>query len=112
MMRRAEESARAQRQQAAVAARDSTAPNAGGTVEQRLADCVETVRRATKRHTTYKTEAARALALCQRYGVDWKPWRQQLIDAYVGTLSPTEIAQRQSTSINGVIAWLEARASS
>ncbi len=93
----------------AVATGPLTQPN--GHLEERLAACVAAVAGATKRHTTYKHEAARARALCDRYGVDWEPWKARLIEAYESTLTPAEIAQRKASSTHGIMEWLDQKAS-
>ena len=82
-----------------------------GDVEARLANCLEAIRSASARHPTYKAEAARAYALCERYGVDWAPIRQRLIDVYESTLSASERRQRRKSSTLGVVEWLEQRRS-
>lgn len=79
--------------------------------ERRIDDCLQAVRSATEgqRHPTYKSQAARAKALCDRYGIRWEPVRASLIAAYESTLSATELRQRKKSSTQGVVSWLEAR---
>ncbi len=73
--------------------------------------CVATVRAAGNgpKHTTYKAEAARAKAFCDKYSIEWQPWCQRLIDAYVSILDPAEALRRRKSSTLGVMAWVEAR---
>lgn len=82
-------------------------------VQRRIDDCLAAIRSATEgaRHPTYLAEAARARALCDRYGVEWGPIRSALINAYESTLSVIEVRQRKKSSTEGVISWLEARSS-
>ena len=79
--------------------------------ERRIADCIEAVRSAPDgtKHPTYCTEAARAKALCDRFGVDWRPVRRELRDTYEATLPPREAARRRQSSTDGVLRWLEGR---
>jgi hypothetical protein len=77
---------------------------------QRIDDCLAAIRSSAARHTTYRAEAARALAICERYGLDWAPIRRDLITAYESTLTAAEARERRSFSIEGVLKWLEARA--
>ena len=50
--------------------------------KQRIADCLTEIRGAGARHTTYVPAAARAKAICDRFGLEWKPVRRQLIEVY------------------------------
>jgi len=86
---------------------------AGGDVERRINECVTAVRRARSgsRHPTFKSELARARALCDRHGLDWRPVLNQLRDAYEATLTESEIRKRQKGSINGLPDWIDRRAS-
>jgi hypothetical protein len=79
---------------------------------QRIEDCLAAIRASASgaRHPTYTTEAARARAICERYGLDWSPVRRALAAAYESVLSPTEAAARRSASIEGVLSWIERRA--
>jgi hypothetical protein len=77
--------------------------------QQRIDECLAAIRSATARHTTYKEQAARALAICERYGLDWAPIRGDLIAAYESALTPAEARERRSFSTEGVLKWLEAR---
>jgi hypothetical protein len=77
--------------------------------DRRIADCIATIKAATYRHTTYMSEAARAKAICDRYGIDWAPVSRDLIAAYQSTLNDAEAAKRERTSTRGVVAWLEGR---
>ena len=81
-----------------------------GYPRQRIGECLAAIRTATARHTTYRSEAARALAICQRYGIDWAPVRAALIRAYEATLTPAEANTRREFSTEGVLRWLEERA--
>jgi hypothetical protein len=88
-------------------------PGAGGDVERRINECVTAVRRARSgsRHPTFKSELARARALCDRHGLDWRPVLSQLRNAYEATLTDSEIRQREKGSINGLPDWIDRRAS-
>ena len=77
---------------------------------RRIDGCLEAIRRALARHTTYKAEAARAFALCERYGLEWRPVRAALKAAYLSTLTPAEARERARYSVEGVLRWLERRA--
>jgi hypothetical protein len=80
--------------------------------EHRIEDCLAAIRASGSgvRHPTYKTEVARARAICDRAGLDWPPIRQALVAAYETVLSPAEAAARRSASIEGVLSWIERRA--
>jgi hypothetical protein len=78
--------------------------------QDRIDQCTDAVCRAGARHPTYKTEAARAKAICDRHGLDWAPVRQALIDAYESTLTGAEVRARRKFSTEGVMSWLEGRA--
>ena len=82
---------------------------ANADAQARIDACLAAIRAAAARHTTYKAEAARAKALCDKYGLDWPPIRRDLIAAYESRLTPTEATQRRSFSTEGVMDWLEAR---
>jgi hypothetical protein len=77
--------------------------------QQRIDECLATIRAATTRHTTYTREAARARAICERYGLEWEPVKNDLIEAYESTLSAAEARERRSFSTEGVLTWLEGR---
>jgi hypothetical protein len=77
--------------------------------QQRIDECLAAIRSASARHTTYKEQAARARAICERYGLDWAPIRRDLIAAYESALTPAEARERRSFSTEGVLKWLEAR---
>jgi hypothetical protein len=79
---------------------------------QRIEDCLAAIRSSVSgaRHPTYTVEAARARAICERYGLDWPPVRRALAAAYESVLSPAEAATRRSASIEGVLTWIERRA--
>jgi hypothetical protein len=81
--------------------------------KRRIDRCVATVRRARSgtRHPTFKSELARARALCDRHGIDWGPVLDRLRRAYETTLSTAEIRQREKGSINGLPDWIDRRAS-
>ena len=87
--------------------------SAGSDVDRRLDECVAAVRRARSgsRHPTFKSELARARALCDRHGIDWGPVLNQLRRAYEATLTEAEIRQREKGSINGLPDWIGRRAS-
>jgi hypothetical protein len=82
-------------------------------VDRRIDECVAAVRRARSgsRHPTFKSELARARALCDRHGIDWEPVLNQLRRAYAATLSEEEIRKREKGSINGLPDWIDRRAS-
>ena len=82
-------------------------------VERRIHECVVAVRRARSgsRHPTFKSELARARALCDRHGLDWQPVLNQLRGAYEATLTESEIRKREKGSINGLPDWIDRRAS-
>jgi hypothetical protein len=82
-------------------------------VDRRIRECVAAVRRARSgsRHPTFKSELARARALCDRHGIDWQPVLNQLRRAYEATLTESEIRQREKGSINGLPDWIDRRAS-
>jgi hypothetical protein len=86
---------------------------AGSDVERRINECVTAVRRARSgsRHPTFKSELARARALCDRHGLDWRPVLNQLRDAYEATLTESEIRKREKGSIKGLPDWIDRRAS-
>lgn len=79
--------------------------------QQRIDDCLAAIRASASgaRHPTYKEQAARARAICDRYGLDWPPIRRDLIAAYESTLSVDEAAERRSFSTEGVLSWIERR---
>jgi hypothetical protein len=54
-------------------------------------------------------EAARARAICDRYGVPWAPVANDLMRAYEGTLSVGELRSRRHSSTTGIVRWLDAR---
>jgi hypothetical protein len=87
----------------------SNYPNAQSYAQSRIDECLAAIRSASARHTTYKAEAARAKAICDRHGLDWQPIRRDLIAAYESALTPTEARERRSFSTEGVLDWLEAR---
>jgi hypothetical protein len=82
-------------------------------VDRRIDECVAAIRRARSgsRHPTFKSELARARALCDRHGIDWEPVLDQLQKAYAATLSNDEIRKREKGSINGLPNWIDRRAS-
>jgi hypothetical protein len=84
MRKRQEEAAQAERPPSICNATPSTSCYA----EQRIDECVVAVRLATARHPTYLQEAARAKAICDRHGLDWKVVKARLIQAYESTLAP------------------------
>jgi hypothetical protein len=77
--------------------------------QARVDECLEAIRSASARHTTYKIEAARAKAICEKYGLDWAEIKQALIAAYESNLTPAEARVRRSFSTEGVLRWLDAR---
>jgi hypothetical protein len=82
-------------------------------VERRIDECVATVRRSKSgsRHPTFKSELARARALCDRYGIDWGPALHRIRRAYEATLTEAEARKREKGSIKGLPAWIDRRAS-
>ena len=80
--------------------------------EGRIEECLAAIRNSSSgaRHPTYKTEAARAKALCDKHGLEWEPVRKDLIAAYESTLDARERRQRGKSSTEGMLAWLERRA--
>lgn len=104
IQRRQEERARANRPPAP---KDKNSTEAREYADQRIVACLEAIRTASYRHTTYKSEAARAKSICDRYGVPWEPVKRDLIAAYETTLSASEAASRQRTSTLDVIRWVE-----
>jgi hypothetical protein len=89
--------------------RDPEAANAYA--QQRIDQCLAAIRNSSSgaRHPTYKTEAARARSICERYGFDWAPIRRDLVAAYESALTPDEARERRSFSTEGVLRWIEAR---
>jgi len=79
--------------------------------QARIDECLAKIRSASARHTTYKSEAGRAKAICDKYGLDWQPIRKDLIAAYESALTPAEARERRAFSTEGVLDWLEGRAS-
>jgi hypothetical protein len=82
-------------------------------VDRRLYECVAAVRRARSgsRHPTFKSELARARAICDRHRVEWPPVLNRLRQAYEATLTDDEIRKREKGSINGLPDWIDRRAS-
>jgi hypothetical protein len=80
---------------------------------RRIEQCVTAVHRARSgsRHPTFKSELARARALCHRHGIAWQPVLARLRSAYEATLTDAEVKQREKGSINGLPEWIERRAS-
>jgi hypothetical protein len=79
----------------------------------RIAECAETVRCAPDgtKHPTYVAECARARAIADRYGLDWPPIAAELRRTYEDTLPAREVERRRRGSIEGVLRWIEGRAS-
>jgi hypothetical protein len=111
--------ARDERERADRLAREGPAPDprrnpeaARSYAEQRIAACVAAVRDAPDgtKHPTYMAEAARAKAICDRYGLPWAPVAREIRDTYEAILPLGEAARRRRGSTEGVIRWLEARA--
>jgi hypothetical protein len=77
----------------------------------RIDQCLEAIRNSAfgARHPTYTAEAARAKALCDRYGLAWSDIRRELASAYETTLTPEEARARRSFSTEGVLRWLDGR---
>ena len=67
--------------------------------------------RSGSRHPTFKSELARARALCDRHGINWGPVLDRLRGAYEATLTESEIRTREKGSINGLPDWIDRRAS-
>lgn len=84
-----------------------------GAAEAAIERCVEAIRGAAEksRHPTYLEHSARARAICERAGIAWEPVRTRLEAAYLSTLTPQEAAQRRRGSTEGVMRWLDRRAS-
>jgi hypothetical protein len=82
-------------------------------VDRRIDECVAAIRRARSgsRHPTFKSELARARALCDRHGINWGPVLDRLRGAYEATLTESEIRTRKKGSINGLPDWIDRRAS-
>jgi hypothetical protein len=78
--------------------------------QRRVDECIAAIKSASARHTTYKSEAARAKAICDRHGLDWPAIKRDLIAAYETTLTASEARTRRSFSTEGVLNWLEGRA--
>lgn len=80
--------------------------------EKRLQDCVKAVREAPDgtKHPTYVEEVARAKAICDRFGVEWRPIRQELKETYERSLDPAIANQRRASSTEGVLRWIESKA--
>ncbi len=80
-------------------------------LERWLWSCVDLVRNAREghRHPTYKFEACRIKATCDKHGVPWETWRDRVIEAYESTLTAAELKERKTGSIAGVMAWLDRR---
>jgi hypothetical protein len=85
----------------------------GDDTERRIEECVAAVQRAKSgsRHPTFKSELARARALCDRHGIDWQPLLARLRRAYETTLTNAEVRQRAKGRINGLPDWIDRRAS-
>lgn len=113
--RRQERRKRKERQTLYVGRPAGTGTIAGATnaVARRLEECVAAVRRARSgsRHPTFKSELARARALCDRHGIEWGPVLNRLRAAYEATLTDSEIKSRAKGSINGLPDWIDRRAS-
>jgi hypothetical protein len=79
--------------------------------QARVDECLQAIRSAPDgtKHPTYVSEAARAKALCDRYGLDWRPIRQALVDTYEATLTPAEANRRRQSSTLSVVQWLDGR---
>jgi hypothetical protein len=63
------------------------------------------------RHPTFKSELARARALCDRHGIDWGPVLERLRRAYQATLTGSETRKCGKGSINGLPDWIDRRTS-
>jgi hypothetical protein len=107
--RRQEEIERAKRPPEQMSRRRDNPEQAQAWAQSRIDECIAAIKSASARHTTYKAEAARAKAICDRYGLDWEPIREALINAYESKLTAAEARERRSFSTEGVLDWLEAR---
>lgn len=92
--------------------RDRDPVGARSYAERRVAKCVEAIKGATDgtKHPTYVVECARARAIAERYGLEWRPIAEELRCTYEATLPAREVDRRQRGSTDGVMRWLEARA--
>jgi hypothetical protein len=73
---------------------------------------IEATRAASSgfRHPTYLRAAATIAGLCEYWCIDINRPREDLIEAYLSTLSPDEARKRERGSIEGVWDWLERQA--
>lgn len=81
--------------------------------ERRLEECIAAVRSAPDgtKHPNYVEQTARAKALCDRHGLDWPRCREDLRATYEATLPAGEAKRRRRGSTDGVLGWIERRAS-
>jgi hypothetical protein len=72
---------------------------------------IETVRAAGKgaRHPSYLHAAAAIEGICRYWCIDINQPREDLVEAYLSTLSPDEARKRERGSTEGVWDWLERR---
>jgi len=94
IMRRQEDRARAARPPAP---KDKDSAEAKSYADQRIKDCIDAIRTAPDgtKHPSYKSEAARAKALCDTYSIPWEPVKRDLIAIYESTLSGSEAVRRR-----------------
>ncbi len=76
-----------------------------------LERCVDTLAQAHDgtKHRVYLEEAARAKAFCDKYSIDWQPWKRRLMDTYCSIIPAAEEKRRHKTSTLDVMDWVEAR---
>jgi hypothetical protein len=81
--------------------------------ERRLKQCVAAVRNAPDgtKHPNDVEQTTRAKAICDRHGLDWSRWREELRSTYEATLPTGEAKRRRRGSTDGVLGWIERRAS-
>jgi hypothetical protein len=108
IVRREQEATRRQQRQSY---RPPMRANGADSATAFLERCVDTLARARDgtKHRVYLHEAARARAFCDKYAIDWKPWRQRLMETYEASLDPKEAKRRHKSSTEGVMDWVEAR---
>jgi hypothetical protein len=111
IVRRELQAVRRERQRAAKTVRHDAKSFSDDTATAFLEQCVDTVRTAIDgtKHKVYYHEAARAKAFCDKYAINWQPWRQRLMDTYEASLDPKEAERRRKSSTEGVMTWVEAR---
>ncbi len=112
IVRREQEAERRERQRVAKTVRHDYAKSfSDDTATAFLERCVDTLARARDgtKHRVYLHEAARAKAFCDKYSIDWAPWKQALTNTYVSIIPAAEEQKRHVTSTVGVMDWVEAQ---